>query len=194
MTFLDRILGRSDPASQWVADPSVSIELDLDKPALCGIRLGDHSDRIERLGPPDNARPSRDEKYDFSRLGLSLDAEAHSVNCFTVVFDEAAEGVVAGRFGGEIRYGGQRVALDSATTETEFRRRFGEPYWRDVDGKECLLFYEFGSIEWQVEFALTGGLRVLTVVTPPLLSDEEQRRRFRVDKPWPPASARSSIA
>jgi hypothetical protein len=187
MGFLDKLFGGGDPALRWEASPSVRIELDLDRPALCGIRLGDNSDRIAMLGRPDNPRPSKDEQYVYERHGFWIDACDRSICSFTVIFDATASELTGEAFSGTILDKNQPIELNASTDEAEFRRRFGEPYWRDVDEKECLLFYEFGQIEWQVEFGKGDGLRVLTIVTPPLLSGTEQRAAYHVGKPWPPA-------
>ncbi len=65
--------------------------------------------------------------------------------------------------------------------------RFYEPYWRDsADEEGSILFYEFGEIEWQVEFDQADSLRCLIVVSPPLMNDEEQRRAHGVNEPRPP--------
>ena len=187
MGLLDKLFGSSDPSTQWKADPDIPIELDLGRPALCGIQLGDHSDRIARLGPPDNPRPSKDETYRYDRHGFVIDANDRSVCCFTIAFDKNAPDVETEEFRGTVLHKGQPIDLRASTCEDEFCQQFGAPYWRDVDDQEHLLFYEFGKVEWQIEFGNKGGLRVLTIVTPPLLSDPEQRENYNIDRPWPPA-------
>jgi hypothetical protein len=65
--------------------------------------------------------------------------------------------------------------------------RFGEPYWRDADADEVLLFYELPEVEWQLEFPLPAAtLSAMVIVTPPLLADRQQRHHYGLDKPWPP--------
>jgi hypothetical protein len=186
MGILDWLLGNTDPACHWIADSNVPIELDLDKCALCGIRLGDRCERIARLGPPDNPRPSKEEAYHYGKHGFYIDADNQSVCGFTVVFDKTAVEDKTTEFHGAIVYKGQPIDLCASIRESDFRQLFGDPYWRDADDAEHLLFYELGQVEWQVEFAKEDGLRVLTILTPPMLSDPEQRAMYNVDKPWPP--------
>lgn len=78
------------------------------------------------------------------------------------------------------------MPLSAQTREREIVGYFGDPYWRDEDEEEILLFYEFGELEWQVELTLQGTLKAVNAVAPPLLADEAQRRAYRVTKPWPP--------
>jgi hypothetical protein len=78
------------------------------------------------------------------------------------------------------------VALGERTSLGEFTDKFGQPYWKDVDAEETLLFYEFLPVEWQVEFGADGMLRALTLVTPPMLGEPADRDAYGVTKAWPP--------
>ena len=62
----------------------------------------------------------------------------------------------------------------------------GEPWWRDEDGDEVLLFYEDGNIETQIEFPGKKTARFITLMRNPLMADAAQRQAYACDKPWPP--------
>ena len=191
MGLFDRLFGNRHPAFQWQAAPDLQVTLDLGVPALCGIRFGDHTDRVARLGPPDKVigKEGESESFIYTRLGFQIDASERSVDSWDIYFEPAVYLERMTAFKGLACDRGQALALSPATTLRDFKGRFGEPYWEDVDEIENLLFYEFSQIEWQVEFK-QERLTVITMATPPLLSDPQQRAAYRVDKPWPPASGR----
>lgn len=189
MGLLDRLFGNRHPALQWQAAPDLQIALEMSVPALCGIRFGDHADRVARLGPPDEVigKEGECESFIYTRLGLQIDASERSVDSWGVYFEPAEYQAQMAAFKGFVSDRDQALSLSPATTLRDFKKHFGEPYWEDVDEVENLLFYEFGQIEWQVEFK-QERLTVITMATPPLLSDAGQRAAYQVSKPWPPAS------
>lgn len=93
-------------------------------------------------------------------------------------------------FEGEFLKSGKEVSLTSSTTPAEIEELLGEPYWRDVDDDELILFYEYqsGGIEVQFEFPDSTALAYITIARNGVLSDPEQRSAYGVDKPWPPTS------
>lgn len=186
MWILEWLFSGNDPATKWVADPNVKRVLDLDRPSLYGIALGDSVSQVERLGPPRNRNASKYEEYDYGDRGFTINATQQAVCGFTLFFVENDRESRCAPFSGTITHRGSRIVLSGATSERAWRELFGEPYWRDIDDKEILLFHEWGEVEWQVEFSRDGGLRVLIIETPPLLSGPDQRAAYGVDKPWPP--------
>ncbi len=92
-------------------------------------------------------------------------------------------------FHGRFRANGTDLALTTATTPSEIRALFGEPYWTDDDDDETILFYEYeaGAIELQFEFPGKQRLDVITLMRNGVLSKQEQRAAYRLTKPWPPA-------
>ncbi len=188
MSLWDRLFAKSDPTREWTAQPGLKVLLDLDKHTLCGIRLGDPVDRVSRLGTPDNLRPTKYEDYAYDTLGFDIGAREGMVTGFTLLFDPEAAGFEEDvrPFGGGVRWRGESCKLSSDTRAAQFIERFGEPYWTDRDDDEILLFYEFGEVEWQVEFGADERLVMMIIVTPPLMADAEQRENYGVDKPWPP--------
>ncbi len=186
MGLWDWLVGGKDPAADWVADPSVESVLDLGRPSLCGISLGDSVSQVERLGPPDNRNASKLESYVFRDRGLMIEADEGIVVSFTVFFDEDKSTEGCSPFSGITMRGDRQITLSHDTSEREWSELFGEAYWRDVDDGEILLFLELGQVEWQAEFTTDGDLSVLTIVTPPTLSKPDQREAYGVDKVWPP--------
>jgi len=86
---------------------------------------------------------------------------------------------------------GQRLELPNLSPES-LARVYGEPFWRDCDDEEVILFYEFIGLEWQVEFSLSGNLRCITVTSEPIMASEDQRLAYGVSAVWPPVSRTST--
>jgi len=86
-----------------------------------------------------------------------------------------------------ITYNGTTTHLTPDITIAEFIKQFGEPYFYNKETKETILFYEPlpGLIEIQAEFT-NGKLAFLLITSEALLADEEQRKAFEINKPWPP--------
>lgn len=78
--------------------------------------------------------------------------------------------------------------LTNQTTKEEIIILFGEPYWVDLDDSEVILFYEYraGKIELQFEFPDGEHLEFITLLQDGILSEEIQRKSYRVTKAWPP--------
>ena len=90
------------------------------------------------------------------------------------------------RFRGSFTFRGDTVALTTETTPEQVLRRFGDPYWKDEDRNELILFYEDGRVELQFEFPGKHRLSFVTMMLNPLMADAEQRKAYGVTKPWPP--------
>jgi len=186
MKIFGWLLRKRDPACEWVADATVATMLDLDRPALCGIALGSPIHSISRLGRPANDQPTREGSYVYRDRGFVIDCSAQVVTGFTVYLGPSSSRYGMSVFQGPVVHAGEPATLSTLTQLSEFCSRFGDPYWTDTDGAETLLFYEYGEVEWQAEFDNRGQLQVLTIVTPPLLSKQDQRAAYRVTKAWPP--------
>lgn len=91
-----------------------------------------------------------------------------------------------GAFSGQFLVAGRQVSFTKAGREEDVVASLGEPYWRDVDKDEVLLFYEYPGLEVQVELTKDGPIRVLLARDDPLLADPKQRAAYRVTKAWPP--------
>ena len=83
---------------------------------------------------------------------------------------------------------GSPLPLTTRTTVAEVQSVFGQPYWVDQDPDEVILFYEYqdGDVELQFEFPGRVYLGFITLAAHGILSNPEQRKAYRVTKPWPP--------
>ncbi len=83
---------------------------------------------------------------------------------------------------------GSPLQLSPQTTVAEVESLFGRPYWVDRDADEVISFYEYqnGDTELQFEFPGRVHLGFITLAADGVLSKEEQRRAYKVTKPWPP--------
>lgn len=185
MGFVERIPGGKDPDSDWARDVDLDLVVDLDNHTFCGIRLGDQPEAVAKLGSPD-AFNEQTGAYQYPSDGFDVEITNGVIDCFFLTWGAPDRGAYKPFEGGFI-HKGEPVELGAATREADFTARFGDPYWRDEDDDEILLFYEFGNVEWQVEFDKEGALKTLLITTPPLLAKPDQRESYGVDKPWPPA-------
>ncbi len=186
MGLLDRLFARPDSTADWKPEPGLRLEVDLGRHALCGVRVGDPVEWLSRLGPAEDALAARrDGRYSYYTRGLEVGARGGRVTSYLLVWGGYADPKYQ-PFAGACTSRGKSLPLSADTREPEIARYFGEPYWRDEDEDEILLFYEFGEVEWQVELTLQGSLKAVSIVTPPLLADAAQRRAYRVSVAWPP--------
>jgi hypothetical protein len=91
-------------------------------------------------------------------------------------------------FAGTILKDGAKISVSTNTTPEQIIALFGEPYWKDVDDDESILFYEYqnGKVEVQFEFPDKRRLGFITMSRNGVLSDAKQRNAYRVTKEWPP--------
>lgn len=91
-------------------------------------------------------------------------------------------------FSGKFTKSGNALDLNTKTTEPQILALFGEPYWIDRSDGEAIMFYEYqhGTIELQFEFTDGRTLSFITLSQNGVLSTEEQRKNYKVNKPWPP--------
>lgn len=163
----------------------VSLLADLDRLELSGTKFGDDIATLSFLGF------SQTGSFDYPAKGLRLDAENGRLVGFVLALrDEAylgpTEETRVREFPGQIRIGGRNLYAHQLTTEAQFESAWGEPYWRDEDPDEILLFFEFAEGEIQIELSLEGVPRVIVVTPQPLMADPEQRSRYGVNRRWPP--------
>ncbi|MCB9853428.1 MAG: hypothetical protein H6819_10065 [Phycisphaerales bacterium] len=183
MGLFDALFGKVDLCKDWVADPDLKLEVDLSRQSISGIKIGGPVDDLARMGPPDNRKATKLEHYIYAASGLEFNSRDGRVDGFLLAIQRTG---VLQPYKGGFCYQQKSIRLGAATSVDEFIGLFGKPFWRDEDDSETLLFYEFGTtLEWQAEFDGSGKLRVFSIVSPPLLSDPEQREAYGVDKTWP---------
>jgi len=89
------------------------------------------------------------------------------------------------RFPGRLEIGGRKIDIASLVSEPALLALLGDPWWRDEDEDEVILFYEDGRGERQFELSKDGVLKFVTMLRTPLMADPEQRRAYGVTRPWP---------
>jgi hypothetical protein len=191
MALFNKQAGQTNVTQEWVAEPGLVPWFDFGRHALCDVPLGEPFVRLRSLGPAEGGLPGSEGEYEYYGLGLGVGTRKGRCASFSLYFAEreslTSKGARFAPFPGRCVLAGERLELSASTSEADFVARFGEPYWRDVDDDERLLFYEFGGdLEWQVEFDEQGHLACMLAVTPPLLAREEQRKAYQVTRPWPP--------
>ena len=92
------------------------------------------------------------------------------------------------KFPGRLLFNGTELAISDTTTEADICEQFGEPFLVDRSDGEIIMFYEYfsGTIELQFEFSDGKRLGFITVSQNGVLSNEEQRKSYGVEKPCPP--------
>lgn len=91
-------------------------------------------------------------------------------------------------FDGKFSCAGEPIAISTSFSPSDIRGTFGEPYWQHkVDG-DTLYFYESQTGRREVIFTFdeSNKLGFVDISNVPIFSDQGQRERYGVDKPWPP--------
>lgn len=182
MGILNRF--KAQTAGAWQAGQGIDLEFDFDTNALCGVKLRDPAALLAKFGAPEDPPRIKDGAYCFYSQGFEADVTDGRVDAFTLMWRDAD-----GRFrpfSGKCFRGGAELSLRAGATESEVIACLGEPFWRDEDDDEVLLFYERNAVEWQVEVDKRAGLSVIVITALPLLADAEQRAAYKVTKNWPP--------
>lgn len=185
MGIFDRFRRGRGPTEDWRAQHRLLV-VDLDDLELNGVGFGDPVERLSFLGP------SESQWYDYHRTGLSLDVEEGRFHGVQVALRDGAflgaaskEEVVA--FPGKVRMGGSDFRSSELTSEDDFVSALGEPYWREEDEDEVVLYYENPREGAEIQVEITDdGPQVVLFSDEPLMADPEQRALQGVDRPWPP--------
>lgn len=189
MSLLSWLSGRKDVTARWTRAANLRLSLDFASGALCGVALGERLERLAFLGPADGGRgPDADLVY--RELGLAVGVQRGRIASYDLWWRDSLEQGFQ-PYAGTVLRDGRPLALGTATTEAGLVLALGEPYWRDHDEEETILFYELKDwrgdfTERQIELDAEGRLTALLVVAQPLLADEAQRRGYGVDRGWPP--------
>jgi hypothetical protein len=186
MGFFDRFRRKPHPSDTWTASQHLPLILDLTRPSICSATLGQPIEWLSVLGPPEDPGEVHQGRYCYFSKGLEVDADDGLVSGIVVVWlNEGQEEFQP--FNGSVVYRDQRVDLGPGYREESFVGIMGDPYHRDEDEHEVILFYEKGPhVEWQVEFTLDGTLKALIITSEPLMGDRKQRAAYGVTKDWPP--------
>ena len=181
MPLFYRKSAKVDPTRHWVGDIRFHLEVDLSTHSLNGVRIGGLFEGLERLGPAEDRTAAEEGILLYYSRGMEIGLEEGRMSSLRLVWvkDEGFH-----PFGGTVKWQGTVLSLGPMTTEEQLLSLFGEPYWRDEDEQEILLFYEFGKVEWQIELTPSGTLTQWTLCAPPLMADATQREAYGVTKPW----------
>jgi hypothetical protein len=179
-----------DPASLWAAEPGLKIEIDLEAASFCGVRHGSRASSLSKLGPPTNSKPSKKGSYSWAPLGFEAYASKGILDYYCVTISPLDDDEVKA-FPGAILRDGKPLALSPASRVEDVVRVLGEPWHVYADDEDPdvsrTLFYELGTLEWEIEFLKAGTLHSIGLITPPSLESPQNRKYVNCTKAWPPA-------
>jgi hypothetical protein len=178
-----------DPASLWVAESGLKLELDLQAPSFCGVLLGARATSLSKLGPPSNSGPMKKGSYSWAPLGFAASATKGILDYFCVTINPLDwDGMKP--YQGVFLRGGKALDLGPTSRMEDVVRVLGEPwhvYAEDEDDEVTrTIFYETRMLEWEIEFLKAGPLHSLGLITPPSMSNPQSRKYVECEKPWPP--------
>jgi hypothetical protein len=176
-----------DPTAGWIRQTDRQPVFDFVANALNATALGAPVGGLAGLGPAEDKIHLEQGCLTFYSLGLSVWIDGDECVESIELFADDSSSPEYVPFAGTGTFRGRTFRLGEIT-ESEFVTLFGDPYWRDDDGAEVLLFYEFGDLEWQAEFTKEGRFKFFLATNEPLLEDEEQRKSYFVTKPRPPGT------
>ena len=177
--FLKKIISPESPALE---PPAIQEPLDLGEFTCCGLKIGESLPSESPLAPyfaTDKDQPEI-AVYKNRASGLEINVTNGLVECFFVTLKN---------FKGPILRNGEELTLSSDSTESQVTQLFGAPYWKNIDEAiEVIDFYEYngGTIELQFDYPPLCNLEFITILTPGVLSNETDRKEYKVNKPWPP--------
>lgn len=184
--LLKRLLWGKDPTSEWVRDMATRIECDLSTHSLCGVAIKEPFVRLSALGPSEDRKRAGNGDFCYFSRGLKVGTKNGMITDFSFMWDSLLQVKNLIPFNGRFTFEGNVTTLGTATHLDTFISIFGEPYWKDEDDYGIALFYEYGDIEWQLDFNEKKCLYWFVITTPPLFEDEKNRQSYKLTKPWPP--------
>lgn len=189
MGFLGDLFA-GDPASKWVREPQLNLEIDLEQLSLCGVRLGSRPAALSKLGRPTNPKPTRAGCYSWAGLGIDAFASNDVLHGYSIDLNlkEFNPGVTP--YAGAVLLGGKPLPLGIASRREDVVRLLGEP-WHEFSDEEDpelsrTLFYVTRTREWNFGFLASGTLGLLEISSPPTLAEPQSRKHLKCEKPWPP--------
>lgn len=173
----------------WQRPDDLQLVFDLEAGSLNGVRLGDSLEAVSFLGPVEDRSGLKYQEYNYFSLGLCVCCgdDENTIDGFDVIQKDRWSPQER-PYPGQFRYQGANHPI-AQLTESNFVNDFGSPYWRDQDKDEIILFYEFPTVEWQVEFNLDGSFNRIIITSSPMFADENSRKAYGVTKHWPPTNA-----
>ena len=166
------LLNKSRERTLPPCPPLSGFRVDLATYHCCEMTIGEPLQAVNAFFPdlyPE--KTVKDEKQGFE-IGLKsavLDYAFIDLQHFPGLITRKGEPMPYLRF-----WDAQRVAAE-----------LGEPYWREEDDKEVILFYEDRYVETQIEFPDKKTARYITILCNPILADAATRKFYHCHKPWP---------
>ena len=172
------ISGNEDSSAAISGKENQGMNLDLLRFTLDGNRLGEAiSPKSQFFEPLKNADYLEDH-----RAGIEISTNDNVLDYVEIAID---------KFDGSFSTNDSPVALELFDTPSKVKNIFGAPYWEDLDEDgELLLFYVYDNGQYEVQYEFGNGtdLSYIGLYKDGVLSDEQQRSYYGVDKPWPPSS------
>ena len=166
MGLFDWLLGR-DVTEDWPPSPTVPVEYDFDRHALCGVRIGSPLDDFRKLGRAEDTAKARKGRLWYYTLGLIVEPEGgHALDVTLFWTDDWSDPDNDPKpFRGKCRIGGREVRLDAITTEQELVGWLGKPTEREQDEESVTLrFQRPGGISYDFDLTADGKLREMMVI------------------------------
>jgi hypothetical protein len=187
MTLFGSLFGPTNPTKDWPSAGNLGLDFDLESGTLNGIGLREPLAKLSFLGPVEERSGlmlrAGEFRYYSHGLAIQCDVPPYTIDDFELVQHDP-DSLRYVPYAGICRYRVKSLHL-GRITERSFQHDFGSPYWRNEDGEEVILFYEFQNLEWQVEFSVEGALIRIVVTANPIMADERQREAYGVTEPWP---------
>lgn len=79
--------GKADPSSTWGEQRTVPVVLDLRNGSLCGVAIGQDAAELARFGKPTNAKPFKEERFNYDSMGFTIEIEHGKVVYFGLVVE-----------------------------------------------------------------------------------------------------------
>lgn len=158
---------RVDTAGAWKADAGLALHFDFDANALSGVRLRDPLPLLWKFGTPENPDAPSLGSYRWFSRGFEASVQDNRIDGF-VLFWNSELNAPYRPFAGTCSWRGKNIQLRAGLTEPELLAIFGEPFSRNADADEIILFYKNNAIEWQMEISSRTGLSAITITSPPM--------------------------
>jgi hypothetical protein len=127
MGIFSRIFGRKfqNPTIGWIADPSVPIQIDLERGRFCGLAPGSSIASLSHLGQSSKPSVSKCDVLFYPNHGFQLFLDDTGFLDVADINISAEEDWAA--FTGQWKYGGQVIKVDAESTRWQIREIMGAP-------------------------------------------------------------------
>ena len=144
---------KDDPSASWSEDTGGEVVLDLRAFTLNDVPFGVPCSALEPLGRPANPRPFRDERFEYERTGVVIEAEDGKVSYFGIQLDDApgsCQLIV-------VTPSGYRVTVNGGSDPLDLVAHLPLPDIADEDEQERWIEFDLGQHKLELEAAPKGG-------------------------------------